>query len=254
MLKETPPRSDLQHVQRFTGTAHLLDDPDGVFNAEVDLDLNNITVKADGTEIGTWKQAQLSVARAKDQVHLTADGETLVLDLDQRDFFLDMLGVEEPKPSQSRRQHSRTANFEEEGHKPFSLADIKREMLETTAQQIDRRLAMFMGGAAVVILIGAALTWGPFRILDSGGFPIGRLLAAFGGFGGLLAVYLAYFDKSRFTGSAAAAAAGIVTLCIMFLYSRSAHLGVGFMLALLGAQALATAGLVGILRRPDGGE
>jgi hypothetical protein len=236
-------------VQRFTGTAYLLEDPDSVFAAEVDLDLNRITVKADGTEIGSWKQAEILVAKAKDRVHLTADGETLVLDLEGRDFFLDMVDNQEPRPTGSRRRRA----TETEHRKPFSLADIKTQMLEERADQIDRRLALLMLVAAAAILFGAALTWGPFRILDPGGFPTGRLLAAFGGLGGLLAVYLAYVDRSRVTGAAAAIAAGTVTFCIMYLYARAAGLGVGFVLAFLGSQALTTAGVVAMLRRSSSG-
>lgn len=235
-------------MQRFTGTAYLLDDPKSVFDAEVDLDLNSIAVKADGTEIGRWKQTDIAVAKSNDLVHMTADGETLVLDLESRDFFLDMLAVEEPQPERARRR--RAPSYKPEGRSRFSLADIKTQMLAETADRIDRRLAIAMGAAAAAILLGAALTWGPFRILDPGSFPIGRLLAAFGALGGFLAVYLAYFDRSRVTGSAAAIAAGIVTFCVAYIYARAARLGFGFMLALLGSQALVAAGVAGIRRSP----
>ncbi len=236
-------------MQRFTGSAYLIDDPDSVFTAEVDLDLNRITVKADGTEIGSWKQADVTVARTKDRVHLTADGDTLVLDLEARDFFLDMFNVDEAQPTKRRRRRAAAPDYEAEGRKPFSLADVKTQMLEDTADQIDQRVAGLMAAAAVAVLLGAALTWGPFRLLDPGSFPIGRILAAFGGLGGLVGVYLAYFDRSRVTGSAAAIAAGLVTFCILYLYARAAHLGIGFVLALLGSQALIAAGVVGMLRR-----
>ena len=53
--------------------------------------------------------------------------------------------------------------------------------------------------------------------MDPGSFPIGRLLAGFGGLGGVLALYLAYFDRSRITGSAAAIAAGVVTFSVVYL-------------------------------------
>jgi hypothetical protein len=108
-----------------------------------------------------------------------------------------------------------------------------------------------MGAAAILILAGAALTWGPFRLMDPGSFPIGRLLAGFGGLGGLLALYLAYFDRSRVTGSAAAIAAGIVTFCIVYLYARAARLGIGFLLVLVGSQTLVAVGVLGLFGRDD---
>jgi hypothetical protein len=233
-------------VQRFTGTGYLLEDPDSVFAAEVDLDLNNIAIKADGTEIGCWKQAAVSVVRSDELVHLIADGETLVLDLESRDFFLDMIEVEEPEPVGARRR--RAPRYKPEGGRQFSLADIKTQMLEASADRIDRTLAIVMVAAAIAILLGAALSWGPFRILDPGSFPIGRVLAAFGGLGGLLGVYLAYTDRNRVTGSAAAIAAGIVTFCIVYIYARSARLGIGFVLTLLGSQGLVAVGVLGIVR------
>lgn len=233
-------------MQRFTGTAYLLNDPDSVFTAEVDLDLSNIAIKADGTEIGRWKQSEVAVAKSNGLVHLTADGETLVLDLESRDFFLDMVADEEPQPVGARRR--RTPRYKDENKRQFSLADLKTQLLEESADQIDRRLAILMGAAAAAILLGAALTWGPFRILDPGSFPISRLLGAFGGLGGLLGVYLAYVDRSRVTGSAAAIAAGVVTFCIVYIYARAAGLGIGFVLALLGSQGLIVAGVTGMMR------
>lgn len=102
-----------------------------------------------------------------------------------------------------------------------------------------------MAAAAVLMLLGATLTWGSFRLMD-GDFPIGRILAGFGALGGLFGLYLAFFDSNRKTGSAVALAAGIVTFVVMYLYARAAHLGIGFMLALLGAIALIVAGALGM--------
>ena len=103
----------------------------------------------------------------------------------------------------------------------------------------------------MLILGGAALTWGPFRLMDPGSFPIARLLAGFGGLGAILAVYLGHFDRNRVAGSAAAIAAGVVTFCIVSLYARSARLGIGFILALLGSQALVAAGVLGMRQSPE---
>lgn len=247
LLKVGPGKSDGHRVQRFTGTGYLLDEPDSIFAAEVELDLSSIAIKADGTEIGRWKQSDVVVKKSNDLVHLTADGDTLVFDLESRDFFLDMVTVEEPEPVGARRR--RGPRYKPEGRHQFSIADIKTQMLEAGADQIDRRLAIVMAAAGIAILLGAAFTWGPYRILDPGSFPIGRLLAAFGGLGGLLGVYLAYTDRSRVTGSAAAIAAGIVTFCIVYIYARSARLGIGFVLTLLGSQALVAAGVAGMMRR-----
>ncbi len=231
----------------FYGTVFLINEPDTVLDAKVTVDLNRIVIQADGTEIGAWRHADVDVKQVKGQIRLKADGETLVLKLEGQDFFLDLLGVEEPEPSSRRRKAK--PDYSKERRSPLSLANVKEMALDAGADQIERRLAIAMAVAALAILGGAALTWGPFRLMDPGSFPIGRMLAAFGGLGGLLAVYLAYFDRSRATGSAAAVAAGIVTFVIVYLYARSARLGIGFVVVLLGSQALVTVGVLGLMGR-----
>lgn len=246
--------SDSQVVHEFAGTTYLLTEPDTILDANVKVDLTRITVIADGAEIGAWHHDAVKVNKVDDVVHLTAGGETLVLDVDGRDLLLDLLGFSDPDLRSSRKRRTRTSEYAPEGRNRFSLADMKTQIIEEGANRIDRRLAILMGGAAAAIILGAALGWGPFRILEPGSFPIGRLLAAFGGLGGFLALYLAYFDRSRVTGSAAAVAAGVVTFTIMYFYARAARLGIGFMLALLGAQGLIAVGVAGMLRRPTDDE
>jgi hypothetical protein len=82
--------------------------------------------------------------------------------------------------------------------------------------------------------------------MDPGSFPIGRALAGFGGLAALVGLYLATFDARRETGSAVAIAAGIIVLIVIYLYTRAAHLGFGFVLALLGSIALIVIGAVGM--------
>jgi len=237
-------------VHEFTGTTYLLNEPDTILDARVKVDLSTITVLADETEVGNWRHDEVKTSRKDKVIHLTANGETLVLQLEDPGFLLDLLGVDDPGPAGKKRKRGKTNYASDSKHTPFSLADLKTEVLEENSSRIDRRLAILMGAAAAVILLGAALSWGPFRILDPGSFPIGRLLAGFGGLGGLLSLYLAYFDRSRVTGSAAAIAAGAVTFAVVSLYAHSARLGIGFILALLGSQALVAVGVVGMTRRP----
>ncbi len=236
----------------FYGTVFLLDDPDSVLDAKVTVDLNRVTIQADNAEIGSWRHADIDVKKVKGQVHLIADGETLVLSVEGQEFFLDLLGVNDAEPLRSRRRRREQSEFTSERSGRFSLANMKEIAREQTAERLDRRLTITMAVAAVMILGGAALTWGPFRLLEPGSFPIGRVLAAFGGLGGLLALYLGYFDRNRAMGAAAALSAGFVTFCVVYLYARSARLGIGFILVLLGSQALMTAGALGLFgRRPD---
>ncbi len=238
-----------QRVHDFYGSVFLLDDPDSVLDAKVTVDLNRVIIQADNAEIGSWRHADVNVKKVKGKVHLIADGETLVLEVEGQEFFLDLLGVSDAEPTKSRRRRRRESGSGKERSAAFSLANLKEIAREDAAEQIDRPLAIAMGIAALAILGGAALTWGPFRLMDPGSFPIGRLLAGFGGLGGLLALYLAYFDRNRAMGSAAAVSAGFVTFCIVYLYARTARLGIGFIIVLLGAQALMTAGILGLLRR-----
>lgn len=237
-------------MHEFIGTTYLLTEPNTILDARVKVDLSTIAVLADGTEVGSWRHDEVQASRVDKVVHLTASGETLVLELEDPGFLLDLLGVDDPGPAGKKRKRAQPNYSSDSKHTPFSLADPKTEVLEDNSGRLDRRLAILMGAAAAVILLGAALSWGPFRILDPDSLPIGRLLAGFGGLGGLLALYLAYFDRSRVAGSAAAIAAGVVTFAIVYIYARSARLGIGFILALLGSQALVAVGVVGMTRRP----
>ena len=233
----------------FYGTVFLLDDPDAVLDAKVTVDLNRVVITTDDAEIGSWRHSDVDINPVKDKIHLVADGETLVLELEGQDFFQDLLGISEPEPKKSRRQRRNQVDYGAQRSTTFSLANLKEQALADSADPMSKRVAIAMGLAAAAILAGAALTWGPFRLMDPGSFPIGRLLAAFGGIGGLLGLYLGYFDRSRVSGSAAAISAGIVTFCVVFVYTRAARLGIGFVLALLGSQALIAAGVAGMMGR-----
>lgn len=235
----------------FHGTVFLLDDPNSVLDAKVTVDLNRIVIKTDDTEIGSWRHSDMEIKPVKDRIHLIADGETLVLKLEGQDFFQDLLGVSEPQPKKSRRHRRESVDYDAERRTTFSLANLKEQALADSADPVDKRVAIAIGLAAAAILAGAALTWGPFRLMEPGSFPIGRVLAAFGGLGGLVGLYLAYFDRSRISGSAAAISAGIVTFCVILAYTRAARLGVGFALTLLGSQALIAAGVAGMMRPGD---
>lgn len=244
-------------MHRFTGTVYLRDDPETVLDANVVIDANTIAVEADGTEIGSWPRKDVAVEGVGNEVHLTADGETLVLDVEGEDFLLDLLDAGRGSSQANRRRNRESKRWEAERlSSRFSLVNLKEQALAEGADPIDRRLAILMGSAAVAILVGAALNWGPFRIFDPSSFPIARVLAAVGGLAGLLAVYLAYYDRSRFTGSAVAAAAGFVTFAVAYIYVRSAHLGFGFVLALVGSQLLTVVGVIGVLgsRSPNSNE
>ena len=235
----------------FYGSVYLLDEPDGILQAKVTVDLNRVVITADNTEIGAWSHGDVDVKVVRERVHMTTDDETLVLELEGQDFFLDLLGISHDEPKKGRRRRKKQPDYSQERETPFSLADLKQKALDDRADPIDRRLAIVIAVAAAFILGGAALTWGPFRLMDPGSFPIARLLAGFGGLGAILAVYLGYFDRNRVAGSAAAIAAGVVTFCVIYLYARSARLGIGFILALLGSQALIAAGVLGMREAGD---
>ena len=105
----------------FYGTVFLRDDPDSVLDAKVIVDLNRIVIKADGAEIGSWRHADVKVKRVKEQIFLEADGEMLVLELDGREFFLDLLGVSDTNTKKSRRSRRRDAEYEAEKKPGFSI-------------------------------------------------------------------------------------------------------------------------------------
>jgi hypothetical protein len=248
-------------VHDFHGTIHLLDEPDQVLDAKVTVDLNRVLVRADGAEIGSWRHADVEVQKSEDGIHMTADGETLVLNMENRDLLLDLLGGTESGGKRRKKRRRKPAPdpappAAEVASSQYSAEDaVAANFNELRAKsaagyheesRISTPLAIGLGSAALLVLVGAALNWGPFRLLDSGSFPVGRLLAGLGGVAALVGLYLAYFDRRRTTGSAVAIAAGSVILAVVYFYTRAARMGIGFMLALLGAIALIVVGAVGM--------
>ncbi len=238
----------------FYGTVRLLDEPDAALDAKVTLDLNRVSIRAGDAEIGSWPHADVQVKKVKEELYLVADDETLVLALENGDFFLDLLGVNDTPPPKKRRYKKKTKAKTAAAAVPVALpptdefSDLRTKAVAAYLEdsKLHNLLAIGMAAAAVLILVGAALNWGPFRLMDPGSFPLGRLLAGFGALGGLFGLYLAYFDSNRITGSAVAIAAGAVTFVVMYFYARAAHLGLGFMLALLGAMGLVVIGVLGM--------
>lgn len=251
----------------FSGTVHLADEPEAELDAKVTVDLNRVLIRAGDHEIGSWPHADVSVSKVDDVIHLVADGETLILKLDKGDFLLDLLGAEEAPPSRGRRRRSKKpvlmpeppppppagskASYvdPEPGTAAFGELRSKAAASYPDETKLRNPLAIGLLVACVLLFVGAALTWGSARLMDPGSFPIGRILAGFGGLAGLVGLYLAYFDERRVTGSAVAIAAGGVTFGVMYLYAREANLGFGFMLALVGSLALIGVGGFGLSER-----
>lgn len=252
-------------VHDFTGTVYLADEPDAVLDAKVTIDLNRVLIRAAGAEIGSWPHGDVAVTKAKDGVHLVADGETLILNLENEGFFLDLMGVNDMEaPARGRRRRkSKPVLMPEppppapEGSKSKYVADESSvssfSSLRTKAaasysdeSRLHHWLAWGLVAAVLLVLGGSALTWGSARILDPGSFPIGRVLTGFGGLAAAVGLYFAFFDSQRISGSAIAIAAGTVVLAIMYFYTRAAQLKLGFMLTLLGSVALIVVGALGM--------
>lgn len=252
-------------VHDFTGTVHLVDEPDAVLDAKVTVDLNRVLVRAADAEIGSWPHSDIKVKKAKDGVLLIADEETLVLNLENEGFFLDLLGVEESQPPNKgrRRRKKKPVLMPEpppaapEGSKSKYVADestvasfsgLRNKAAASYGDdtKLHHLLAWGLAAAIVVVLAGSALNWGSARLLEPGSFPIGRVLTGFGGLSAMIGLYFAFFDGQRVSGSAVAIAAGTVVLAIMYFYTRAAQLKLGFFLTILGSIALIVIGALGL--------
>ena len=128
------------------------------------------------------------------------------------------------------------------------FADLRTGAADTPGddEKLHNRLAIGLGIALVLVLLGATLNWGAARLLDPGSFPVARVLAGFGALAGLVGLYLAFFDRQRINGSAVAIAAGVVVLGIAYLYARAAQLKMGFAFTVLGGVGLVVAGTIGL--------
>lgn len=249
----------------FFGTVHLADDPASALEAKVTIDLHRVIIWSGKTEIGSWPHQKIKVSREKDGIHLEADGETLILELEKDEAFLDLLGVGAegasersdkrsrrkptlmPEPPPGAPQGSRSSYVGEQS-RSTRFQELRRQAAASYPDDttLRRSVAAILLAAAAATLLGAVLTWGTGRILDPGSFPIDRTLAAVAGIAALLGLYLGYFDGQRAVGAAIAMAAGVVLLVILVLAARGAHLGYGFLLTVIGAQALVAAGALGV--------
>ncbi|MDJ0923574.1 MAG: hypothetical protein QNJ77_03350 [Acidimicrobiia bacterium] len=252
-------------MHNFTGKVHLANEPDAALDAKVLVDLNRILIRAGDAEIGSWQHNDVRIAKKQDGIHLATEGETLVLQLENGEFFLDLMGVNDDPPygTKGKRRRKKPELMPEpppgapEGSRDKYVADeatsASFDGLRSKAAasypddtKLEPKLALILGGAAVLILLGAALNWGAARLFDPGSFPIARALAGFAGLTGLIGLYFAYFDRERLTGSALAISAGGVLLVILYFYTRAAQLKLGFVLALVGAVGLIYVGVIGM--------
>ena len=254
-----------EEVHNFTGKVHLIDEPDEILDAKVTVDLNRVLIRSGDAEIGSWPHADIALEKVDKNIHLKADGETLVLAIEGGDFFLDLIGVnDDPPRTKGRRARKKKAALMPEPPPPApegsrsqyigddataaSFSGLRSKAAETYRDdaKLDRRLALVLAGAAALVILGAALNWGSARIFEPGSFPIARALAGFGGVAGLIGLYFAYFDRERVIGSALAISAGAVLVGILYFYMRAAQLKLGFVLTLVGAVGLVFVGAFGM--------
>lgn len=253
-----------KELHNFTGKVHLLHEPDAVLDAKVVVDLNRVLIRAGDAEIGSWPHADVALKRKDDGIHLKADGEVLVLDLENSGFFLDLMGVNEMQPARGRRarrkkpvlmpepppppaEGSRSNYVGDDATAPH-FTDLRSKAAASYHDEtrLHNWAAIGLGAALLLVLAGAALNWGTARLMDPGSFPVARILAGFGGLAGLVGLYLAYFDRKRINGSAVAVAAGAVVLGITYFYTLAAQLKTGFMLTILGGIGLIIVGAIGM--------
>jgi hypothetical protein len=261
----------------FFGTVHLENDPESELEAKVTVDLHRVIIWSGKTEIGSWPHQKLTVTREKDGVHLEADGETLVLNLEKDQAFLALLGFEAedasgrrgkrsgkqptlmPEPPPSAPQGSK-ASYVGDQSRSARFQELRRQAAASYPDDttLRRSIAAVLIAGAALTLIGAILTWGAARLGDPGTFPIERVLAGVAGVAGLLGVYLGYVDAQRSVGAALAIAAGTVLIVLLVISARAAHVGYGFLLAGIGAEVLVAAGVLGVsdlgAKRRSGGE
>jgi hypothetical protein len=251
-------------VHDFAGKVHLLDEPEQILDAKVTVDLNRVLIRASDAEIGSWPHADIGLERVDEDIQLTADGETLVLALENAEFFLDLMGVNDDPPPSTLRRRRRKSSLMPEPPPPAprgsrskyvsddstaaSFSGLRTRAAESYRDEakLDLRLALFLAGAAALIILGAALNWGSARLFDPGSFPVARSLAGFAGVARLIGLYFAYFDGERVLGSALAVSAGGVLLGILYFYLLAAQLKPGFVLTLVGAIGLVFVGTFGL--------
>jgi hypothetical protein len=237
----------------FPGSLRLATDPQSRVRADIEVNDERLVVRAGGDELGNWALSSVTFDPAPGGFRMNADGEDLILTTGDNPAFAQIVGVDAPPPLVTNSEDAEPVKKAARAV-PSKGADSKRfgQLRKSSAASwvdddtLDPLLAYVLMAAGLLVIVGAALNWGDFRLLGDDGFPWGRLFAGTGAVGAIVGAVLAWREHRRMIGAGIATGAGVVILAVLYFYAREAGLGLGYFVAMLAAVPLTIAGVIGL--------
>jgi hypothetical protein len=230
----------------FRGLLEVEGDPDSSLVADVAVDESMISIRAGSTDIGSWNLNDIEIEESGGSFRIIADNEVLILRLSDAKRFAGTVGTSLPKELQKddlfdvpRQQ----AHVEPPGPDEAPGDETIAEPVPTAIPGPDEtplvsRFSWSLAGAAVVLFFGAALDWGPWRLMKSSQFSLARALTVLAGVAALAAAYLGLAGEKRRDVAVVAMMSGLIAVLMIVLYSREAGIGYGFIITILGSVAV----------------
>ena len=234
----------------FPGSLRLAADPQSRVRAEIEVDDERLVVRAGGDELGNWSLAAVSFDPAPGGFRMSADGEDLILTTGDNPAFAQIVGVDAPPPLVNNGDEAEPA----EAAPPPKGADSKRfgQLRKRSAASwvdddtMDPLLAYILMACGLLVIVGAALSWGEFRLLGDDGLPWSRIFTGVAAVGAIIGAVLAWREQRRMIGAGIATGAGVIVLAILYFYAAEAGLGLGFFLTMLAIVPLSITAVVGL--------
>lgn len=234
----------------FPGSLRLAADPQSRVRADIEVDDDRLVVRAGGDELGNWALSAVTFDPAPGGFRMNADGEDLILTTGDNPAFAQIVGVDAPPSLVTNGDEdepvAKTAPTKGADSKRFGQLRSRSAASWVDDDTMDPLLAYVIMAAALLVIVGAALSWGDFRLLGDDGFPWGRLFAGTGAVGAIVGAVLAWREQRRMIGAGIATGAGVIVLAILYFYAREAGLGLGYFVAMLAVVPLTIAAVVGL--------
>lgn len=238
----------------FRGLLEVEGEPDSAVVSNVEVVGGELILQAGGSVIGRWVINDISIEPGKDFFKIEADHEVLLLRVRDPKRFASVVGVGLPEQEVARlddlaptvtaaapSQPPVADSFDQPGTDAGAPAAVEEvpKRLGMDESTLIRPLALAIGGAALLLFVGALLSWGPWRVAG-GRFPVERLLGALAGFAALASAYLALAGEKRRDAGIVAALSSLIAIIVIILYTAEAGIGFGFLLTIVATVAITT--------------
>ena len=237
----------------FRGTLEVEGDPASSLVTDVDVSEGRISMKAGGSEIGSWDLNDVSIEESEGAFRIIAEDESLILRVRDAKRFAGTVGVTispamsgdmatpiVPTPTK-RAPDDMPLVVDEPISQPLPPS-VPAHVPQASPAGPDetplaRHLSWSLVGVGALLFLGALLDWGAFRLTNNN-FPFARLLVVLAGFASLAAAYLGLALEKRRDVALVAMLGGLIAVIVILMYARRAGIGWGFIVTILGTVAL----------------